>query len=301
MVKALEDVNLAIGPGEKWGLIGESGSGKSTLALSIMRIVPPPGKIVRGKIHFIGVGDLLTISEEEMRRVRGRLISMSFQDPATYLNPVLSVGEQISEAISIHNKNLDRRDVSARVIDLMDRVGIASSEKRAKEYPYQMSGGMRQRILIAIALSCNSRLYIADEPTTSLDVLVQQGILDLLDEMQRKLNNSIILISHNIGSVAQLCDKVAMMYAGQIMEQGDAKTTLQDPAHPYTELLMKTIPAIGYRKSRLMTISGTAPDMAHKPPGCPFNPRCPYATQVCKSRRPVPKQVGPDHYVSCFQ
>ena len=300
-VKAVEDVNWTIRSGEIWGLIGESGSGKSTLALSIMRMVPPPGKIVKGNIYLADIGDLMTFSENEMRQVRGKMISMSFQDPGTYLNPVVSVGNQIAEAIRIHNSNLAGPEVWARVIDLMNRVGIPSPEKIAKEYPHQMSGGMKQRILIAIALSCSARLYIADEPTTSLDVIVQERILDLLHELGRKSNNAIIFISHDISLVARSCDKAAMMYAGQMMEEGDVKSVFEDPCHPYTKLLMKTIPAIGAKQKRLLTISGRLPDLADKPSGCAFNSRCPDATPACKLERPAPRRVGADHYVSCLQ
>ena len=300
IIKAVNGVSFDIKKGEVLGLVGESGCGKSVTALSIMRLIPdPPGKIVDGKILLDDI-DLLKLREEEMRNIRGRSIAMSFQDPMTYLNPVQRVGDQIAEAIIIH-QSLKKREAFKKAIELMELVKIQDAFKRAKDYPHQLSGGMRQRILLAMAISCKPDLLIADEPTTALDVIVQADILDLLRDLKKELNLSLILITHNMGVVSRLADRIAIMYAGKIMELGNIRTILKNPKNPYTIGLLESLPKIEEEQEELISIRGEVPDMINPPSGCPFNPRCPYAISLCKEKAPLLKEYREDHLVSCIR
>lgn len=300
IIKAVNGVSFDIKKGEVLGLVGESGCGKSVTALSIMRLIPdPPGKIVDGKILLDDI-DLLKLREEEMRNIRGRSIAMSFQDPMTYLNPVQRVGDQIAEAIIIH-QSLKKREAFKKAIEFMELVKIQDAFRRAKDYPHQLSGGMRQRILLAMAISCKPDLLIADEPTTALDVIVQADILDLLRDLKKELNLSLILITHNMGVVSRLADRIAIMYAGKIMELGNIRTLLKNPKHPYTIGLLESLPKIEEEQEELISIRGEVPDMINPPSGCPFNPRCPYAISLCKEKAPLLKEYREDHLVSCIR
>ena len=299
VVKAVDHVNLDIAPGETLGIVGESGSGKSTLAFSIMHLVSPPGKIVGGRIDLSGYGNIVEMNESELRRIRGSVIAMSFQDPMTYLNPVLTVGEQIVEAILLHN-NLTPSDALTRAIQLMKRVGIGSPELRAKEYPHQMSGGMRQRILLAMAISCQPRLLIADEPTTALDVITQVGILRLLKDLKNELGISLLIVSHDLGVVASLCERIAIMYAGQMMETGSTTDVFEASRHPYTRALLDTIPRVDVGKKRLATIDGSIPRLTDLPSGCVFHPRCTFARHECQTTIPPLQAVSEGHKTACL-
>ena len=295
IVKAVDGVDFSIHNEEIVGLVGESGSGKSVTALSIMRLIRPPGQIVDGKILFEGE-DLLEMSENEMRKVRGGKISMCFQDPMTYLNPVMKIGDQIIEPLILH-QHLSRDEAVKRAIEMMDLVGIPHSSKRAQDYPHQLSGGMRQRILMAISLSCNPKLLIADEPTTSLDVIVQGLILRQIQDLQKELRNSILFITHDMGIVAQLCDEVGIMYAGKILEYAKVESIFEKPLHPYTQALINSIPKVGTKKFHI--IEGMVPNPLEVPNGCRFNPRCQYAKDSCRVEEPKLVDIGDNHFVSC--
>jgi len=302
VVKAVDGINLRIRKGESVGLVGESGSGKSTVGFSIIRLIPFPGRVVDGEIYFNDI-DLLKISDKEIRQIRGAKIGMSFQDPITYLNPVIPVGKQIAECIEIH-QNLNKKDSIDEAIKILELVGIADPSERAKDYPFQLSGGMRQRVVIALAISCNPALLIADEPTTSIDVIVQKQILELLRELKNKLNMSLLLITHNIGLVAELCDKVAIMYAGRIVEFGDATTIFpsnspNNPIHPYTIGLLNSVPNLDNIEEELKSIKGVVPNMISTPSGCRFHPRCPYAIALCQEKNPEFIEIEPNHFVAC--
>jgi len=297
-VKAIDGVSFNIKRGEIFGLVGESGCGKSVTALSIMRLVPdPPGKIVDGYISFLGES-LLTKSEEEMRNIRGSKISMIFQDPTSSLNPIMRVGDQIIESIQKHQV-LEKNKAKERVIDILESVGIPNPSIRMQEYPFQFSGGMRQRIMISIAISCNPLLLIADEPTTNLDVTIQAQILDLIKNISESNDISVLLITHNLGLIAWLCDRVAVMYAGKIVECADVDTIFSDPRHPYTLALLECVPRIDQRQKRLKTIRGRVPNLINIPSGCKFHPRCPYSFKICSEEEPQTFQLTPDHSVSC--
>ena len=300
IIKAVDGVSFDVNKGEVLGLVGESGCGKSVTSRSIMRLVPdPPGKIVGGKVFFEGV-DLLCITEEEMRKYRGSKIAMSFQDPMTYLNPVFKVGDQISEALMIH-QGIEKKDALDKSIELMEMVQIQDPSQRAQDYPHQLSGGMRQRILLAMGISCNPQLLIADEPTTALDVIVQAEVLDLLEDLKKRLNLSLILITHDMGVVAQLADKIAIMYAGRIMEQSDVETIFHKPKNPYTVGLIESLPNIDERQDRLVSIAGDVPDLIDPPSGCRFHPRCPYAKPICSKEIPVLRKIREGHIVACHR
>jgi oligopeptide/dipeptide ABC transporter ATP-binding protein len=289
-VKAVDGVDFHLERGETLGLVGESGCGKSVTSLSIMRLVPdPPGKIIAGKILFNGI-NLLDLTDEEMRRIRGAKIAMSFQDPMTYLNPVKKVGEQVAEAILLH-QDIIKGEAMEKTMNIMELVGIPSPRERYNDYPHQFSGGMRQRIMIAMALSCNPDILIADEPTTNLDVLVQDQILELIKELQRNLNTSIIMITHDLGVVSEVSDRVAVMYAGKVVEIADVIDLFKEPLHPYTEGLLNSIPIIGAEKKRLSSIGGVVPNLIDPMPGCVFEPRCPKAMELCKTR-PIMKEIN---------
>lgn len=289
-VKAVDGVDFHLERGETLGLVGESGCGKSVTSLSIMRLVPnPPGKIIAGKILFDGT-NLLDLTDEEMREIRGAKIAMSFQDPMTYLNPVKKVGEQVAEAILLH-QDIMKEDAKEKTVNIMELVGIPSARERYNDYPHQFSGGMRQRIMIAMALSCNPDILIADEPTTNLDVLVQDQILELIKELQRSLNTSIIMITHDLGVVAEVSDRVAVMYAGKVVEIADVIDLFKEPLHPYTQGLLNSIPIIGAEKKRLSSIGGVVPNLIDPMPGCVFESRCPKAMESCKAR-PIMKEIN---------
>ncbi len=299
VVKAVDGLSYDLYPGQTLGIVGESGSGKSVHALSILRLVPsPPGRIVGGQILFRGQ-DLLQLSEEEMRQIRGNRIAMIFQEPMTSLNPVLTVGEQIAEAVMVH-QGLDRRAAWERAVAMLEKVKIPSARERARDYPHQFSGGMRQRVMIAMALSCNPDILIADEPTTALDVTIQAQILDLMRELQREFGMAIILITHNLGVVAEMCDDVVVMYAGRAVEHADVHRIFKEPKHPYTWGLLQSLPKLSERQERLVPIEGQPPSLIDLPPGCAFAPRCPFAMEICTQEEVPEYWVGTGHVVRCY-
>ncbi|NLV92339.1 MAG: ABC transporter ATP-binding protein [Firmicutes bacterium] len=300
VVPAVDGVDFSLDKGTTLGIVGESGSGKSVTSLSVMGLIPnPPGKIEAGEIIFEGE-DLLKKSEAEMRKIRGNDISMIFQEPMTSLNPVFTIGDQIIEAIVLH-QGLSKSAAREQAIEMLRLVGIPSPEQRVDEYPHQLSGGMRQRVMIAMALSCNPKLLIADEPTTALDVTIQAQILDLMRKLKDELGTSIMLITHDLGVVAELCDEVAVMYAGKIVERGDVNTIFSNPTHPYTLGLLGSIPKLNEERERLQAIPGVVPNPAFMPEGCRFHPRCKYATEECKLAMPELVDVGGDHQVACVR
>ncbi|NLG67037.1 MAG: ABC transporter ATP-binding protein [Actinobacteria bacterium] len=302
VVKAVDGVSYYLNQGETLGLVGESGCGKSVSALSIMRLIPdPPGRIVGGSIMFENK-DLTAMPEKELRKIRGNAISMIFQDPMTSLNPVLRIGEQMTESIELHLK-LDRKAAVERAVELVDAVGIPDGRRRLRDYPHQFSGGMRQRIMIAMALSCNPRLLIADEPTTALDVTIQAQILDLLRRLQAKIGMSILLITHDLGVVAGTAKRVAVMYAGKIVEQAPTKELFAHPRHPYTLALLHSIPRLdGRAHTRLSSIPGAPPDLVDPEPGCRFAQRCTRVTEECRQQEPPLVPLGrEDHLVACYR
>lgn len=299
VVKAVDGVSFDIKPGETLGIVGESGSGKSITAMSIMKLIPsPPGKIVSGKVVYEGE-DLLNKSEKQMRKIRGKEISMVFQDPMTSLNPVFTIGKQMIETIITHEK-FNKKQAKERAVELLEIVGIPESRERLSSYPHEFSGGMRQRVMIAMALACNPKLLIADEPTTALDVTVQAQILELLKKLQRELGMAIIMITHDLGVVAEFCDRVMVMYAGNPVEFSNNKMLYDSPKHPYTWGLLNSIPKIKKEKTRLEVIDGLPPDLRYLPPGCNFASRCQHATDVCFIKKPSLKAVETNHYVSCL-
>jgi oligopeptide/dipeptide ABC transporter ATP-binding protein len=298
---AVQDVSFSIKQGRTFALVGESGCGKSVTALSIMRLVPsPPGTIVAGEIVF-GNRNLLELGEKRIRAIRGNKIAMIFQEPMTSLNPVYTVGEQIVEAIELHQRK-STSQAWADAVEMLQKVGIADPQQRVHEYPHQMSGGMRQRVMIAMAISCRPTLLIADEPTTALDVTIQSQILDLLDELQGQSGMSILLITHNLGVVAERADDVAVMYASRIVESSNSQELFSEPLHPYTRGLLKSLPRLGYSEKRLLTIPGAVPESLHFPPGCKFHPRCPIgnADKRCQSVEPQLREVRPGRCVACW-
>jgi oligopeptide/dipeptide ABC transporter ATP-binding protein len=295
-IVAVNDVSFTIAEGETLCLVGESGSGKSVMALSILRLVQPPGRIVSGAVRFRG-RDLLTLPEHEMRKVRGAQIALIFQEPGTALNPVFTIGSQIAETLVVHGR-AGRRDAMARAVELLEAVSIPDPNRRAAEYPHQLSGGLRQRALIATALACEPALVMADEPTTALDATIQAGILDLLRGLKRRMHLSLLLITHDLGVVAETADRVAVMYAGRIVEHGPVRNIFRDPKHPYTRALLASIPG-DQPRSRLNAIQGTVPDLSALPPGCAFNPRCPERFDPCDRSSPQLERAGTDHFVSC--
>ena len=297
-VRAVDGVDLTIGEGETVGLVGESGSGKSVTARSIMRLVPrPPGRYAGGRILFRG-RDLLVLPEREMRQIRGGRISMIFQDPMTFLNPVYTAGEQVAEAIRLH-QSASRSAAREETINLFRLVGIPNPEERYEAYPHQLSGGLRQRVMIAIALSSRPDLLIADEPTTALDVTIQAQILALLKDLQAQLGMSILLITHDLGVVAETCDRVAVMYAGRIVERAAVETLFDDPQHPYTAGLIAAIPRTDLPDAPPRPIEGSPPDLIHPPAGCRFHPRCAFREGVCRTEDPALRAVAADHVSAC--
>jgi oligopeptide/dipeptide ABC transporter ATP-binding protein len=300
IVKALNGVNLDIKRGEVLGLVGESGSGKSVTALSILRLIQdPPGKIVQGEIWFEGE-NLLQLSIERMcEEVRGGKIAMIFQDPMTSLNPVFRVGAQVAEAIKIH-QHVSWKEALQRAISMMVRVGIPSAETRAVDYPHQFSGGMKQRVMISMGLSCNPRLLIADEPTTALDVTIQAQILEEMKQIKEEMGASVLLITHDLGVIGEMADRIAVMYAGNIVEYTDADTLFTTPKHPYTQGLLNCFPEASERKTELVPIEGIVPNLINPPSGCRFHPRCKLAMPACSTREPQLKEIIPGHQVSCL-
>ncbi len=300
VVKAVDGLTYHVNKGECVGLVGESACGKSVGAMSVLRLIPyPPGIIVGGQILFKGE-DLLQASEERMRDIRGNRIGMVFQEPTTSLNPVLTVGRQISESIELHRK-MDKEAASAESIKLLELVGIPDPDKRIKDYPHQFSGGMQQRIMIAMALSCDPELLIADEPTTSLDVTVQAQLLEILANLRSEYGTSVIIITHNLGVVARYVDRVIVMYAGNLVETAPTDAIYAAPKHPYTLGLLASVPRLDSpKKETLRVIKGLPPNMAKLPPGCPFAPRCDYAMDRCRKEKPSLEEVGRDHYRTCF-
>ncbi|MBU7006952.1 ABC transporter ATP-binding protein [Phosphitispora fastidiosa] len=299
VVKAVDGVSFSIEKGKTLGVVGESGSGKSITAMSILQLIPtPPGRIAGGRIIFEGV-NLLEKSPEEIRKIRGNEISMIFQDPMTSLNPVLTVGEQLMEVIILHQK-LDKKAARIKAAEMLGLVGIPDPDKRLKAYPHEFSGGMRQRAMIAMALSCNPKLLIADEPTTALDVTIQAQILQLMNDLKAKLNTSIMMITHDLGVIAEICDDVVVMYAGKPVEYADVQTIFASPQHPYTCGLLASLPKIeGENRQRLEAIEGLPPDLRDMPPGCPFAPRCPKAVEICFREQPVSREIVQGHSVAC--
>ncbi len=305
VVRAVDGVSYEVRNGETLGVVGESGCGKSVTALSILRLVAnPPGRIVGGAIRFAGT-NLLDLSEREMEAIRGNDISMIFQEPMTSLNPLLTVGRQIAEAIALH-QGLSRRQAWDQAVEMLRRVHIADAERRAHAYPHQLSGGMRQRVMIAMAVSCNPRLLIADEPTTALDVTIQAQILDLMRELQDRLGTAIILITHDMGVVAENADRVVVMYAGRKVEEASARDLFERPGHPYTKGLLGSIPNVetaahtSVRQARLNEIKGMVPSLANLPEGCTFAPRCGLATDECRASYPPLQQHRPGHWIACW-
>jgi peptide/nickel transport system ATP-binding protein len=299
VVQAVDGVSFDIQRGETLGLVGESGSGKSVTALSIMRLVHAiGGHIVSGRIEFNGLGNLLEKDEGEMRRIRGKHIAMSFQDPMTYLNPVLRIGDQIAETISLH-QSVTRRQARDGAIEAMNLVGIPSPQDRVNDYPHQFSGGMRQRLLLAIAVACKPKLLIADEPTTALDVIVQDEILELLKDLKAKVGTTVMIITHDLGMVAELADRVVVMYAGKVLEIAETAALFKKPLNPYTEALIQSIPRIEWGKRRLRTIEGNIADPINPPPGCRFSPRCQYAQKICFEQDPMLTELKLGHWTAC--
>ncbi len=295
---AVNNLNLKLGKGETLGFVGETGAGKTTSALGIMRLVPdPPGEILSGKIMFDGE-NLLEKPEKEMYQIRGNKISMIFQDPMTSLNPVMTVGDQIAEVLLLH-QNLKKEELQEKTAQMLETVGI--KRERMKDYPHQFSGGMKQRVVIAIALACNPMLIIADEPTTALDVTIQAQVLELMKELQNKYNTSMIMITHDLGIVAEICDNVAIMYAGSVIEYGSVEKLYNDPKHPYTKGLFASIPTLDADEDTLHVIKGTPPNPLELPTGCKFHPRCEFATEQCKKFMPKMVNVDDKHQVACWQ
>ncbi|MFA4916932.1 MAG: ABC transporter ATP-binding protein [Syntrophales bacterium] len=300
-IRAVDGVDLVVNEGDTLGVVGESGCGKTVLALSIMRLVPtPPGRIVSGNIMFDGI-DLLRLKEKEMQKMRGKVISMIFQEPMTSLNPVLRIGEQIVEVIRRH-QDFSKEESLYRAVEMLQLVGIPSPERRIRDYPHQLSGGMRQRVMIAIALSCNPRLMLADEPTTALDVTIQAQIIDLINNLKKQVGTSVVMITHDLGVIAEATQCVAVMYAGKVVEYGQVEDIFSLPLHPYTVGLMESIPKIDRgADSRLTAIPGVVPDLHNLPRGCRFLDRCSYVMKTCTEEEPELKEETPGHSVRCWK
>ena len=299
-VKAVDGISFDLRRGETLGIVGESGSGKSVTMLSLMRLIPmPPGRIVSGNIELDGE-DLLQLSESEMNKVRGSKIALIIQDPMTSLNPVFTIGNQVSEAIRIH-QDIPKRSVMEQALSMLRKVNIPAAESRMRDYPHQMSGGMRQRVVGAIGISCQPQVLIADEPTTSLDVTIQAQYLALLRELQRDSNVGLIFITHDFGIVAKMCDRVAVMYAGRIVEQGSVRDIFNNPSHPYTEALLASVPKMEDDVDRLYSIEGQPPTLHDLPAGCPFAPRCHYVMDQCREEYPARVTLTEGHFASCWR
>lgn len=301
-IVVLDNVNFSIEKGKTLGLVGESGCGKSVTSLSIMRLLPHPiGKVENGEILFEGE-NLLDQSIEKMHHIRGNKIAMIFQEPLTALNPVQRIGKQLAEVYELHQPDLSKSEIRSKSIEMLEKVGIPAPEKRVDEYPHQLSGGMRQRVVIAIALACEPDLLIADEPTTALDVTIQAQILNLMKDLQKEMGMSILFITHDLGVIAQLCDEVAVMYAGRVVEEASVFDLFKNPIHPYTKSLLESIPKMDTTsKSLLNTIEGNVPDIYNLPSGCRFHPRCEFAQDICKKEVPKIEKYNDDHLVACLR
>ena len=300
VIKAVDGINFHINEGETLGVVGESGCGKSITGLSILRLVPkPPGNIVGGEIFFQG-RDLLTLTEREMRKIRGNKISMIFQEPMTSLNPVFTIGNQVSEAIILH-QSVKKKEAMEKTVDVLRLVGIPRPEERIRQYPHHLSGGMRQRIMIAMAVSCNPTLLLADEPTTALDVTIQAQILDLLLDLKKRLNMALMLVSHDLGVIAEMADRIAVMYAGTIMEYTASEKIFDRSRNPYTRGLLRSLPYHQKRRSRFEVIPGRIPDPLDLPRGCPFHPRCDLVIGICRETKPLLEEVVPGHWSKCHR
>jgi len=299
VVKAVDGVSFSIDEGETFGLVGESGCGKSVTALSIIKLIPdPPGKIIGGEVRLEGE-DLLKKSEKEMQKIRGNKISMIFQEPMTSLDPVFTIGSELIETIQLH-QGLEKKEAEKKAIEMLRVVGIPEPEKRMKEYPHQLSGGMRQRAMIAMALSCNPKLLIADEPTTALDVTIQAQILRLMDKLKEEFSAAVLLITHDLGVIAETCKNVGVMYAGKIVEYGSVEDIFENPLHPYTVGLNRAIPRLDVDTEKLQIIEGNVPDLIDMPSGCKFHPRCPYAMDICREKEPPLKEREKNHFARCY-
>lgn len=300
VVHGCDGVSYAVRKGETLAVVGESGSGKSVTSMSVLRLIPsPPGEIVEGKILFDGI-DLVTASEKTMREIRGRRIAMIFQEPMTSLNPVLTVGRQIAESLLLHEKGMTKAAARKRVIELLELVGIPAPESRIDEYPHQLSGGMRQRVMIAMALACSPEVLIADEPTSALDVTIQAQILRLIDELKERLGMAVVMITHDLGVVAETADTVAVMYAGKIVEMGTVRDIFHTPKHPYLQGLRRSMPRIDEDADALYAIEGMVPNPLDLPPGCKFAPRCPHALDVCRAHEPPESRFSQTHIARCW-
>ena len=298
VVKSVDDVSFSVEKGKTLGIVGESGCGKSITSLSIMQLVEtPPGKIVGGEILYQGE-NLLEKNKDQMRKIRGGEIAMIFQEPMTSLNPVFTVGKQIMEALMLHT-DLDKAQAKERAIEMLKLVKIPLPEKRFNEYPHQLSGGMRQRVMIAMALSCNPKLLICDEPTTALDVTIQAQVLEMMKGLRDKYNTSMLMITHDLGIVAEICDEVSVVYAGRVIEHGTLEDIFKNTRHPYTEGLFNSLPNLENRQAELKPIKGLMPDPSNLPKGCAFCPRCEYATEICKTQKPPRTYRNDTHYVEC--
>ena len=303
VARAVDDVSFYLDKGETLGLVGESGCGKTVTALSVMRLIPePPGKIVHGKILFDGV-NLPDLTMKQMRDIRGKRISMIFQEPMASLNPVFTIGDQISEMFVLHQR-LGKKESWERAVEMLRMVQIPSPEKRVHEYPHQLSGGMQQRAMIAMALSCNPEVLIADEPSTALDVTIQAQIIDLMMQLKKAFDAAIMLITHDLGVIAEIAQRIVVMYAGKVVEEGQILAIFEDPRHPYTRGLLKSIPKLGersrYGRQRLKEIAGIVPSLYELPPGCSFYPRCPEAMAICQEKAPELTELGGGHRVRCW-
>ena len=298
-VQAVDHLSYTLHKGEKLGIVGESGSGKSVSSLAMMQLIPnPPGRVTGGEILYKG-RDLVKLSEKEMQKLRGNEISMIFQEPMTSLNPIIQCGKQIAESLSLH-RGMNKKEAAEEAVRMMKAVGIANPEVRAHEYPHQMSGGMRQRVMIAMALACQPQILIADEPTTALDVTIQAQILDLIRDLNREMNAAVLFITHDLGVVSELCDTVIVMYTGHIVEQAPVRELFRDPKHPYTVGLLNAIPAITKERKPLKTIEGVVPNPTERIEGCSFWPRCPHASERCRKEAPPVTRPGEDRLVRCW-
>jgi oligopeptide/dipeptide ABC transporter ATP-binding protein len=300
IVPAVDGVSFYIKPGETLGVVGESGCGKSVTSLSTLRLIPnPPGKIMEGSQIIFEGKNLLELSDDEMKKIRGNDISMIFQEPMTSLNPVFKIGMQISEVLILH-QGMTKDQARNKAIEMLTLVGIPRPEKVVNDYPHSLSGGMRQRVMIAMALACNPKLLIADEPTTALDVTVQAQILDLMNKLKKEMNSSVMLITHNLGVVAETCERIVVMYAGKVVEEGDVYSIFEDPKHPYTIGLLNSMPSTGGKQKKLQSIPGTVPNPLNMPKGCRFAPRCNKAMDICKQKQPELTILGEERTVRCF-
>ena len=300
VVPAVDGVSITVPKGKIIGIVGESGCGKSMTAKSVMGLLKYPGKVVSGEI-MLGETDLAKLNERQLRQVCGKDVTMIFQEPMTSLNPVLKVGRQVREALLLHDKTLTKQEATQRVLEIFEKVGISEPEKRYESYPHQLSGGLRQRVMIAMAMVCKPKLLIADEPTTALDVTIEAQILQLMKQLRDETGMSVVIITHNLGVVAELCDYVYVMYTGKIMEQAETYELFDHSAHPYTQGLMASVPRIGANPDRLYTIPGVVPNLLHLPEGCAFSTRCPHATERCRTQKPELYPVADGHASRCFR